>query len=365
MSSRESSRRMSAGEPLPASRSEYALVPANDVDAESLVDFASRVWSDRPPFERILSCWWRHASSDCANALVYHLTGKVVGLCAGRPSEWIIAGETHPTISICDFFVDPHHEGKLLGRRLLRSFEAPGRLLNALSISEIAATYVSRMGWMGPYASSLLLMPLPRVARIGHSLMMRRAGLDLREHAIAGTQMPATLGADLDRIEAARAGDAPARMRRGASEWSWRLSIYPGRTYRFCLAYRDGEPRGYVVVRPMTPGRSRQMGRLRGALITDLVAIGDDAATLRVLAARAVAISAELSATLILFVTTARSHRRALAAIGFISQDLPLVGRALARRAPTYMWSPRGPGGGLAADNMTMTFADSAVDLDL
>jgi hypothetical protein len=29
------------------------------------------------------------------------------------------------------------------------------------------------------------------------------------------------------------------------------------------------------------------------------------------------------------------------------------------------MWLPRGPGAGLAAENMTMTFADSAVDLDL
>ena len=42
--------------------SEYALVPANDIDAEKLVDFASRVWHDRPPYERILSSWWRHAS---------------------------------------------------------------------------------------------------------------------------------------------------------------------------------------------------------------------------------------------------------------------------------------------------------------
>jgi hypothetical protein len=356
---------MSAGDAQASRHSEYASVPANDIDAGKLVDFASRVWSDRPPYDRILSCWWRHASSDCANALVHQGTGTVVGLCAGRPSEWVIAGQVHPAISICDFFVDPNHEGRMLGRRLLRSFEAPGRLLNAISISDIAAAYVNRMGWMGPYASSLLLMPLPHVARIGHFLMARRADLDLTDYAIAGGKIPATLGADLDRIEAARAGDGPAHMRRGASEWSWRMTIYPDRTYRFCVAYRDGEPRGYVVVRPTTPGRSRRMGRLRGALISDLVALHDDAETLRVLAARAVAISAELSAAVVLFVTTAQSHRRALAAIGFLSQDFPIFGRVLARRAPTYMWSPRGPGAGLSAEGMTMTFADSAVDLDL
>jgi GNAT superfamily N-acetyltransferase len=345
--------------------SQYALVPANDIDAERLVDFASRVWRERPPYERILVSWWRHAAPDCAAAVFHQGTGTMVGLCAGRPSEWVVAGELCPAVSICDFFVDPRHEGKLLGRRLLRNFEAPGRLLNALSISDIAAAYLARMGWTGPFASSLMVMPLPRVARNFHRLMVRRADLDLADYAIAGGQMPETLRSDLDRIEAAGADDAPAHMRRGANEWSWRISIYPDHQYRFCLAYRGAQPLGYVVVRAMTPGRSRQMGRLRGALMTDLVALHDDPTTLRVLAARAVAMAADLGAVLALFVTTAPSHRRALAAIGFVSPDFPVLGRTLARRAPTYMWLPRGPGAGLAADNMTMTFADSAVDLDL
>jgi GNAT superfamily N-acetyltransferase len=344
--------------------SQYALVSANDIDAERLVDFASRVWPDRPPYERILSCWWRHAAPDCAAAIV-HQSGGMVGLCAGRPSEWVVAGQVYPAVSICDFFVDPQHEGKLLGRRLLRHFEGPGRLLNALSISDTAAAYLGRMGWTGPYASSLMVMPLPRVARILHRWIVRRAGFDLTNHAIAGGQLPETLRAGLDRIEAANVDDTPAHMRRGASEWSWRMSIYPDHTYRFCVAYRDAEPFGYVAVRAMTPGRSRQMGRLRGALMTDLVALHDDPTTLRVLTARAVAMAAELGATMALFVTTARSHRRALAAIGFVSSDLPVLGGTLARRAPTYMWLPRGPGAGLTAENMTMTFADSAVDLDL
>jgi hypothetical protein len=345
--------------------SQYALVAANDIDAERLVDFASRVWRERPPYERILASWWRYAASDCAAAIVDQSTGTMVGLCAGRPSEWVVAGQLCPAVSICDFFVDPRHEGKLLGRRLLRHFEAPGRLLNALSISDIGAAYVVRLGWKGPFASSLMVMPLPRVAGIFHRLMVKPAGLDLADYAIAGGQLPETLRADLDRIEAARADDAPAHMRRGASEWSWRMSIYPDRAFRFCLAYRDAQPLGYVVVRAMTPGRSRQMGRLRGALMTDLVALHDDPTTLRALAARAAAVAAELGAIITLFVTTAPSHRRALAAIGFVSSDFPVLGRTLERRAPTYMWQPRGPGAGLAAENMTMTFADSAVDLDL
>jgi hypothetical protein len=356
---------MSEGGAQPAGHSEYALVPANDIAAERLVDFASRVWHDRPPYDRILSCWWRHASSDCANALVHRQSGAMVGLCAGRPSEWIIGGRSHPAVSICDFFVDPRHGGRLLGRRLLRSFEAPGRLVNAISISDVAVAYVQRMGWKGPYASALMAMPLPLVARIGHSLMVGRAGLALKDHAISGGQMPETLKADLDRIDAMRAHDGPAHMRRGAREWSWHLSIYPDRTYRFCVAYRNAEPVGYVVTRAMTSGRSRQMGRLQGAMITDLVAVDDDPLALRALAASAVVTAAGLRAVVALFVTTAPSHRRALAAIGFMSPDFPVLGRLLRRRAPTYMWWPRGPGAALTAEDMTMTFADSAVDLDL
>jgi GNAT superfamily N-acetyltransferase len=356
---------MSEGRVQVTGDSEYALVSAHDIDPDRLIDFASRVWPDRPPYDRILKCWWRRAAPDCARALAHHRTGTMVGLCTGRPSEWVIAGQVHPAVSMCDFFVDPRHEGKLFGRRLLRSFEAPGRLLNAISISDIAAAYLRRMGWKGPYDSALMVMPLPRLAKIGHSLTAGRAGFDLKDYASAGGQLPEALGVDLDRIEAMRGDDAPAHMRRGAGEWSWRASIYPDNTYRFCVAYRDGVPVGYVAVRPMTPGRSRQMGRLRGALITDLVALHDDPATLRVLAAKGVAITAELHAAVALFVTTALAHRTALAAMGFVSPGFPVLGRLLARRAPTYMWLPRGPGTGLVAENMTMTFADSAVDLDL
>src|SRR5579863_7515305 len=169
--------------------SQYALVAANGVDAERLVDFASMVWRERPPYERILDSWWRNAAPDCAAAVVHQSSGAMVGLCAGRPSEWVVAGQLCPAVSICDFFVDPRHEGRLLGRRLLRHFEAPGRLLNALSISDVAAAYLGRMGWLGPYASSLMVMPLPRAAGIFHRLMVRRAGLDLADYTIAGGQM--------------------------------------------------------------------------------------------------------------------------------------------------------------------------------
>jgi len=72
-------------------------------------------------------------------------------------------------------------------------------------------------------------------------------------------------------------------MRRGGNEWAWRLTVCGERQYHICLARRDGVPIGYVVVRRMTPGASRILGRREGAIITDLVAAADQPAVLRAL----------------------------------------------------------------------------------
>jgi hypothetical protein len=348
-----------------AQSTNYGVVSANSIDAERLIDFASRVWPDRRPHERILSSWWRHVAPSCANALVHHASGAMVGLCAGRPSEWIIANQVYPAVSICDFFVDARHGGKLLGRRLLRTFEAPGRLMNAISISDVAVAYVKRMGWVGPHTSTLMAIPLPLLAKVTHALLVKERGLVFKNYAISGGSIPDVLKHELNRIDAMRAPDEPARMRRGGREWEWRVSIYPDRVYRFCIAYRGVEPVGYVVTRRVTSGRSRLIGRVPAALIVDLLAAHNDPGVLEALAARAIATAAKLSAVAAIFITTAPCHRDALTAIGFLSPRFPVFGRMLRAHAPSYMWLPRGAGVDLKADQMTMTFADSALDLDL
>ena len=137
------------------------------------------------------------------------------------------------------------------------------------------------------------------------------------------------------------------------------------RRYHICVARRDGNPVGYVAVRRMTPGRSRGLDRLRAAINTDLAAVDDDAALLGALAGEAVALAANLGARAMLTATTAPAHRAALAGIGFISPATPLVGRVLAPRAPQFMWLPRGAGQGLVAGDLSLSFADVAIDLDL
>src|SRR5262249_10851647 len=135
--------------------------------------------------------------------------------------------------------------------------------------SDAAIANFQKIGWLGPHRSSLELLLIPPALARHLARLRSRAGLRFELVERAGGQPLGDLGDALDRIEAAR-GHAGANMRRDAAEWAWRLSVCGERRYRFAVAFRDGEPLGYVAVRRMTAGRSRALDRLRTAIITDL-----------------------------------------------------------------------------------------------
>ena len=344
---------------------EYVLVPATAVDKRTLVDFAAAVWPQQSPPYRVVSSWWTHAEPGCAVAAVHRPSGAMAGLCGGRPCAWSFADQTLPAVAICDWYVSPAHAGKGVGKRLVQHFDVPDRFLYAFSISDAAIANFKKLGWQGPYASSIMLLPLPRVVRTALHFAKGGGNLEFVDHDIAGGAQLDGLGSELDEIETARGRAAPAHMRRGAKDWSWRLSICGKRRYRFCLARRAGRPVGYVVVRRMMPGRSLRLDKLKPAIVTDLVAVDDDPQILHALAVKAVNIAADLQAALVVTATTTASHRTALTRVGFISPAFPLIGPLLARRSPQFMWMPRGPAAALSASAMTLTFADVAIDLDL
>jgi hypothetical protein len=346
-------------EVLPPKSVSYDVVSARAVDPDKLTDFAARVWPERPR-ERILESWWLRAAPECSVAAI--AGGRMVGLCAGRPSEWVIGARVHPAVAMCDWYVAPDHEGRLLGRRLIRRFDAPDRMLYGFSISEVAINYLSRLGWAGPYASSLMLLLLPRLARL---LPLPGGAGDphVEQYEVVGGGALGALAAELEAIEARRIGIA--HMARGAADWSWRLSVCGERRYRFYVARRGGEPIGYVAMRRLTPGASRALGRLEAAILTDLVTVNDEPAVLHALARKAVEFAAESRVTVVLAATTSLAHQRALVRTGFLSPRLPLLGPRLQRRAPVFMWLPKGVAAALSPDAIEITFADSDVDLAL
>jgi acetyltransferase (GNAT) family protein len=357
---------MNSRVPHPSShKSAYVVVPATSIAEDDLLAFAATLGPHSPSSDQILSSWWRRAEPNCAVAMVHEETRAMVGLCGGRPCEWMIGGQPVSTVAICDWYVAPKHAGKLIGKRMVQHFQRPDRMLYAISISDVAIAYLQRLGWVGPYVSCLMVALLPRLGRVAWSFLRRPGDLDFSDHSIRGGEPLGSLGVDLDRVESSRARSPPDHMRRGSKEWSWRLSVCGERSYHFAVAHRSGEPVGYAAVRGMASGRVPQLGNRRAAMITDLVAADDDPKLLRALARRALAMAGELQAVAALTTTTNPAHRRALAAAGFMSPAFPLIGRALKRRSPVFMWLPKGPGCELKSDHMELTFADAAVDLDL
>jgi hypothetical protein len=349
----------------PVRESAYALVPATSVSDADLGAFAAVLGPRAPSYEQIRASWWRRAQPPCAVAAVHKETGAMVGLCGGRPSEWMIGGRAVPAVAICDWYVHPGHAGKLIGKRMVQHFQRPDRMLYAISISDVAVAYLQKLGWSGPFASSLMVAFLPGLAGAALSFLRPRSDVEFRDHVLRAGAPLAGLEGELDRLEARRVPGSRDHMRRGSSEWSWRLSVCGDHSYRLSIARSAGDPVGYVAVRRTAAGRIRQLGKRAAAAVTDLVAIDDDADLLRALARRALAMAAQSRAVAALAATTNPAHRKALAAAGFLSPALPLVGSALARRSPVFMWLPKGAGAALAADRMELTFADAAVDLDL
>ena len=317
----------------------------------------------------------------------------MAGFCSARPSDWVIKRETVSTVAICDWYVDPAHAGKGLGKRLLQRFETVDKFVFAFSLSDAAVANFKKLGWAGPHRASLMLLPLPTIAKIRTAIFAGGTPVELEDWLFESAELspvPAkrvlqdhvplgdsaqcplplesahalgALGPQLNRIEERRLSDGTAHMRRGEAEWRWRLSLCGERSYHFCLARRAGEPVGYVAVRRLKPGSSRQLGRIPGAIVTDLVAVDDEPTVLRALSTRAATVASELGAAVVLAVTSRPSQRNALVSAGFLSPDFPLLGRPLTRRSPQYMWVPKGPGTHISASTIALNFADSDVDL--
>jgi hypothetical protein len=340
---------------------DYMLVPAASVDAKRLLAFDAVVRPQRQPRDRILASWWRRAAPECAIAAIHTPTGSMVGICGGRPSTWIVASRCIPATGICEWFVHPAHFGKGIGKRMVQQFGAPGRFLYTFVISEAAIANFKRLGWVGPYVAPMLARPLPSLRASFRS----NTDFNLQSFLVTARDMPAAVAGILDRIEATRITSACARMRRDGQELSWRLSLSDERQYRFTVANRASEPVGYVAVRRATRGTNRLMDRLHAVLVTDLVAVDDDAAVLRLLARSAAASAGQLGAAVALATTTVPAHQEALTAAGFLSAHMPLLGSMLAAHSPRFMWLADGPAAELTPDRIALTFADSDADFNL
>ncbi len=343
---------------------DYELIPARAVDDIRLLAFAQSVLHGDNP-ERLMDAWWRRAECSCATAAMHRPSGDIAGLCVARPSQWAIGQERHSAVAICGWYVSPAHTGQRIGQHLVNQFQTSRQLVYAFSISDDAIRAFERLGWVGPYRSSLMVLPVPRLARIAHRLLRRNDNLTLDEYDVETPSLPESLGEALERVDNYMARSTYAHMRRGRDEWEWRMGVCGPRRYWFCVASQDGVTVGYIAARRVTPGSSRILGKREATIITDLVAPHNNPALSRALVARAVSFAGGNGAVVALAATTVPNYRTAYASLGFLSPDFPILGRRLARSAPQFMWLPRAPGADLTAVTMSLSLSDSDVDLNL
>ena len=129
------------------------------------------------------------------------------------------------------------------------------------------------MGWVGPHATKLRLLPLPRLRR------KRSGGVRLRSFDASATAMPGGLAEALDAIDAGKP-EAQLRRIRAADDWRMRLTARPRRSYRFYVIEAGGKPIGYFAVRPTDEEAGRQYRLARLHYVTDAVFNSDDLETM-------------------------------------------------------------------------------------
>lgn len=335
----------------------FDICNVKQVDSSLVVDFAKRTWGEQRA-KSALSEWW--FDSDHAETIVALdiAQKRLAGIVVAVKSKWHLPDATiSDTVSICGWYVAPEYAGQGLGRLLVSYFDNVTTSQNTLAISGSAVHAFKKLGWVGPFRSQLLLLPLP-VLR----LRPREKGIfSLRSYDVRGGALPSALSSKLDYIERTRPC-GQIRRSRTADAWRSHLRVWPDRQYRFHIVMADAEPIGAFVLRE-TDGRAALLYRsARTTYVTDIVMNRHDVDSLSFVSESLGPAAAKTSGCLIMCTSNA-SVSKALRASGWLSEESPVIGRFLAAKAPLYMLS--GSLAQVADNNISMTFADSDIDLNL
>src|SRR6516162_7031909 len=168
----------------------YDFVPAKSIDLAHLNAFSATVWPECPA-DHLVSRWWRRAEPSCAIAAVHEATGAMAGFCSARPSDWVVNRQTVSTVAICDWYVDPAHAGKGLGKCLLRRLETGDKFVFAFSLSDAAVANFKKLGWAGPHRACLMLLPLPTIAKFRAAIFASRTAVELEDWVIESAELSA------------------------------------------------------------------------------------------------------------------------------------------------------------------------------
>lgn len=343
------------------SKGDFDFAPISSLDPPRIEQFAREVWPLDGDRKNVLESWWMTTGGDVATAAVERSSGRIAGLCVGVPSQWDVAGSLVSAVSICNWFVSPAFMGRGLGKALVQSFAPRAPYMNAFSVSVAAIENFRKLGWTGPYKSRLLLFPAPRL----RTIWRRSSGeVSLETYRVQGPVLPPNLGDSLDQIDRERPA-GQFRRRRRPEDWQAHLAYFPARQFDIQIVHRDGRAIGYFATRPADRFAGQIYRRARLHYVADLVINSDDFAIVRAILDAIVAVPAVHAAGAILLCTTDERIASTAAESGWWSHQTPLIGRRLKQKAPLYM---KGDGFRSPAPDgrdLTLTFFDSDVDLNI
>lgn len=336
---------------------QFRILPVSQVDDAQLLEFAISTWGEEG-WRRVQKPWWRDGNYALANAAIDSTTNRIAGLCVAVPSEWRLPESRDvQAVSICGWYVAPPFMGKGLGKTLVRSFNHRASCMNALSISDAAVGNFTKLGWAGPYASWLRLLPFP----IARRAVTHVAAFSVHSHLLGGGAIPSAAAAALDAIDAGRPPTILRRKRR-AVEWSALLRACPTRRLEFHFLYEGTRPIGYFVIRPTDKeaGLAYRVARLHYVSDVVLNCVRPEVVEFLV---DSMAVAAPLSAGALLLCTTSRAIAEATSAQGWMDQRTKLLGPRLLKKAPRFMLG--GDFAPMRTDDFWLTFSDSDVDLNI
>ena len=322
--------------------------------------FAAEIWPAAADRSDVLEKWWMTTSSEAATAAVDRSTGAVAGLCVGVPSNWLIENRLIAAASICNWFVSPSYMGRGLGKSLVRSFLERAPLLNAFSVSPAAIENFRKLGWIGPFRSRLLLLPLPGL----RPRRSRSSAIVVHDYTVTNGVLPTELADSLDRIDREKPGEL-LRRRRTAADWRLHLSYMPDRAFAIHVVSIDSAPIGYFALRRADQHAGRRYRVARLHYVSDVALNRFEPAVVRdVMAAVAAAPSVRRAGAILMCTTDGRIAAAAESA-GWLSEQSSLIGPELKRKAPLYMKGDGFKDGGPDGRDIQLTFFDSDVDLNI
>ena len=288
---------------------EFVVRPYAAADRGRLLDLLRHVWPNRRPLEPHVDrrWWWQFAEPPILLA-EQAPTAALAGLCAYLPFRLRTRGREVDAAWFVDFFVQPNHQGRGIGRRLTQAVHARFALTASLSQTAMAWRVFQKLGWRERAAVQVSMHPWPKPW-----MFPRRGGFDVSGHAV-DAQLP--VAAEIDALWADVASSYPAIACRSSQDLIRRYASHGGRAYDLICARRGSKCVGYMVVR--APG-----------LIVDALARPDDSAAFAAMLAEAARRLLELGAVRLHCLVTPLRWRQVLARRGFLAADTPLVGARL------------------------------------